>query len=292
MKKDKKRFKEQSGIKFQFCGPNSIDADIRISFIPGNSHSAVGTDSTKEMNRPSMNLGWIDRYENDDDGTIKHEFGHALGLQHEHQHPNAVLNWDKKKVYEYMKKSMNWSKETVDANIFSQVEYSMLTLYDKNSIMHYYYEDEFFNTPPRLSKNTKISEGDIIAVKSFYFSEKLTQQERLLENTKNLRPLAEETVELSKIIRQLSKKIDKIDAETQQGTYFHNQLATQTGVLQTSMDDIVAVVRDIQGRLLHINSDPFESVALDTQETVKEEETFKGKKRTPRNPFHSFKKKK
>ena len=40
-----------------------------------------------------MNLGFIDR------GTILHEFGHALGLIHEHQSPaSGGFEWDREEV--------------------------------------------------------------------------------------------------------------------------------------------------------------------------------------------------
>lgn len=50
-----------------------------------------------------MNFGWFTNYTSDTEfsRTIIYEFGHALGLHHEHQSPTANIQWNKEKVYEY-----------------------------------------------------------------------------------------------------------------------------------------------------------------------------------------------
>ena len=72
-------------------------ADIRIGFEDGQGFwSMIGTDATSEWLVPadaaSMNLEGLHGYSPMPKGwrsTIYHEFGHALGLQHEHQHPTS-----------------------------------------------------------------------------------------------------------------------------------------------------------------------------------------------------------
>lgn len=75
-------------------------ADIRISFRYAGYWSLVGTDSAKvSPNVPSMNFGGFN-YELPSHWkqTVLHEFGHALGLEHEHQHPyegcDDEFRWD------------------------------------------------------------------------------------------------------------------------------------------------------------------------------------------------------
>ena len=55
------------------------------------SWSCVGTDIMKvEPSSPTMNLSWVSDTEDTDDteqGVILHEFGHTIGLGHEHQSP-------------------------------------------------------------------------------------------------------------------------------------------------------------------------------------------------------------
>lgn len=72
-------------------------ADIRIGFEDGQGFwSMIGTDATQPWIAPpgaaSMNLEGLHGYApmpKNWRGTVYHEFGHALGLLHEHQHPTS-----------------------------------------------------------------------------------------------------------------------------------------------------------------------------------------------------------
>ncbi|MCO6565085.1 MAG: hypothetical protein J6581_06545 [Apibacter sp.] len=132
-----------ANLNFEYVASNQ-DADIKINFDnSGGSWSYVGTDSKYiAQNTPSMNFGWFTNYTSDTEfsRTIIHEFGHALGLHHEHQSPTANIQWNKEKVYEYYGGAPNyWSKETVNHSIFEK--YSSTTTnyssFDSQSIMLY-----------------------------------------------------------------------------------------------------------------------------------------------------------
>ena len=70
---------------------NISDANVRVSFDPsGGAWSLVGTDHLHQKDGATMNLGWFDV------GTVIHEFGHVLGMIHEHQNPSGQkIMWDK-----------------------------------------------------------------------------------------------------------------------------------------------------------------------------------------------------
>ncbi|KAI9459358.1 hypothetical protein HD554DRAFT_2197419 [Boletus coccyginus] len=83
------------------------NADIRIGFEPGGSWSAVGSGADKlDRKKPSLNLGWLQDLDTptpEDRSTILHEFGHALGMMHEHQSParGEYIHLKELEVYRY-----------------------------------------------------------------------------------------------------------------------------------------------------------------------------------------------
>lgn len=149
-------------------------ADIRIAFDSrpeGGYWSAVGKDSIKPAlrpsNIPSMNFeGFTDELPDDWQATVLHEFGHALGFEHEHQSPNSPCEpqyrWEddpgymatQNEFHEFVPDSQGrrpgiytvlqgapnrWSKPQIDWNLkqFAPSTDWYLTAFDPNSIMKY-----------------------------------------------------------------------------------------------------------------------------------------------------------
>lgn len=120
------------------------DADIRIAFEQGaGSWSYLGTDCRRiAADKPTMNYGWLepDSGEAELRRVVLHEFGHALGLIHEHQNPKGGIRWNKPAVYADLgKPPNNWSRETIDNNMFKAYDVSQVaaTTVDPDSIMMY-----------------------------------------------------------------------------------------------------------------------------------------------------------
>ncbi len=97
------------------------DAEVRIAFRPGGSWSEVGKRARKvDAAKPTMNFGWLTPVTADDEyqRVVLHEFGHALGCIHEHQHPAGGIKWKKDAVYAYYKRTNGWDQARVDTNVF------------------------------------------------------------------------------------------------------------------------------------------------------------------------------
>lgn len=129
-----------ANIKFAFVDDD--DAEIRIAFNPNSgSWSYMGTDCSlpQLVGHPTMNLGWLtpttDQVEYD--RVVLHEFGHALGLVHEHLSPAATIPWDEKKVIEYYRQTNGWDENYTRSNVLNKSQADRFTRFDAKSIMLY-----------------------------------------------------------------------------------------------------------------------------------------------------------
>lgn len=129
-------------LKFDFV--DGEVGDIRIRTEPGTYWSNIGTDALLTVEGPTMVISdWMlqprlfAHY-------VMHEFGHALGAEHEHLHPEADIPWNKPAVYAdhgvpEEADEDDFRRKEVDQRYFnlldaSEVNYST---YDPKSIMHY-----------------------------------------------------------------------------------------------------------------------------------------------------------
>jgi hypothetical protein len=160
-------------LKFQFVD-NIKNSDIRISFKgEEGAWSLVGTDACLDKNSASMNLGWFDV------ATTMHEFGHALGMIHEHQNPlgkNGII-WNEKKVYQWARSTQGWDKDTTYQNIIEKYDINTLngSTFDPDSIMLYFFpgdmtcSDKSCNKSGKgTSENLRLSKNDVIFINKNY----------------------------------------------------------------------------------------------------------------------------
>jgi hypothetical protein len=167
-------------LKFEFLEMDEEDVfeseeflgDIRVDFQPSfdnGGSSRIGTDAlTGHPHTPSMHLGtnFSSPYF---EWTIIHEFGHALGLHHEHQHPDANIPWDREKTYDYYARR-GLSREDVDSNVLplKRMPDAIYSPYDRQSIMHYEVPNELTIGDWQQAANLHISERDISIMYSAY----------------------------------------------------------------------------------------------------------------------------
>lgn len=142
-------------------------AQIRISFDP--TDGAWSTIGTGALGVPwkyaTMNLGSLAR------STVLHEFGHMLGLAHEHQNPNEGIKWNKEEVYKDLAGPPNyWDKERVDVNIFAEFDNQEIVdeVFDPQSIMLYRIPPNWTLDGFQSNENTELSELDILTVQNLY----------------------------------------------------------------------------------------------------------------------------
>lgn len=188
-------------------------AEIRLAFYTdarGGNWSHVGTDSVNANlvggapGQASMNLGGFDRqlpvgWE----ATTLHEFGHALGFEHEHQSPAGgcdfrfdddpgyVATTDaqgwyapdaagrRPGLYTYLGGYANrWPREKVDSNLKTLPVSSAYLMgdFDKDSIMMYQFPAFFFRGGEKSPcftpmDNRKLSQGDVLGARHAYPSD-------------------------------------------------------------------------------------------------------------------------
>jgi hypothetical protein len=167
--------------------PRQCDAvgqleQIRIGFQYRGYWSTVGSDSVSAAPQyeQSMNYALFDTNppeEPEFSRVVLHEFGHALGLQHEHQGPSApcVSEFDWDAIYAYLAGSPNyWSREQIDHNLKPRISTpdNVHEIFDVKSIMLYSFPEIFYksgtNAECFTEGNSILSEIDIRAMEKFY----------------------------------------------------------------------------------------------------------------------------
>lgn len=163
-----------ANLTFVFLN-DSTGTDIRISFRYAGSWSVLGNTCQKvEKGKPTMNFGWLDRTTPDAElrRVVLHEFGHALGLIHEHMTPaDGGIQWNKKRVTKDLSgPPNNWTEDVIYNNMFRTFDEDELALtrLDKESIMMYPIPAKWTLDGFSVGLNTELSQTDRDFIRQMY----------------------------------------------------------------------------------------------------------------------------
>lgn len=163
----RERIEPLVNLKLEFVDTNPENADVRIMFDPNSGcSSSVGTDCLSlkpkkddpKGGKPTMNFAWLDV------PTVIHEFGHMLGMIHEHQNPRGQkIQWNDKKVIEWAKDTQGWDEKITRENILNKYNISLLngSSFDPLSIMLYFFPAELTTNNMGTKQNLRMSGLDV-----------------------------------------------------------------------------------------------------------------------------------
>ncbi len=185
----------------RICGSGSGISHIRIGYSYRGYWSLVGRDSLvyADQYQQSMNLQRFDSTPPSSpefERIVLHEFGHALGFQHEHQNPlsscEEEFNWDI--IYRELRGAPNfWDDDKINHNLRRMPYYSgdFASTFDRTSIMLYTFPEYYYRmgiaSKCYSPANDVISAGDRAALSAAY-SQRPASINALTEFAKALPP--------------------------------------------------------------------------------------------------------
>lgn len=160
------------GIAFKFV--NSGPSELRIAFNVDSGHwSYVGLDCRGiPQQYQTMNIGLTERDSTSEwNRVVWHEVLHALGFNHEHQHPRIQIPWNKPAVYRFYGETQGWSRAEIDAQVLTRSRATNIfgSEPDKDSIMMYPIPAELLTNPKfAVGWNSKFSRRDLEIIPRVY----------------------------------------------------------------------------------------------------------------------------
>jgi hypothetical protein len=172
---------DRSAIPIEWVFGSQEKKHIRITFKGPSGWSLYGNQTLDSKgDEPTMSLHVYNENKSVETrrSTTLHEFGHALGLMHEHLDPRADLHFHENIILPYLEKQhwchTDWTHEICESEMKRQITHPTTldhacvgkSRYDPRSIMHYWFAkgwvDEYPNGKPA---NMDLSGGDLACVR-------------------------------------------------------------------------------------------------------------------------------
>ncbi|KFC61830.1 Astacin (Peptidase family M12A) [Bosea sp. LC85] len=172
------KFDFGSAPNFRTCSTTN-PSKIRVTFKSDGWWSVIGSAATAVKSGPTMGLDGLDNYQRRDPSFrfyVLHEFGHALGLEHEHQSPNVPCEID----FKAAARLFGGDEDKAKTNM-SRIKDSRAYItsnYDLSSIMHYSVSpDIFFGKEACVTSNRGIlSAQDKKGIAAIYPKQELSEE--------------------------------------------------------------------------------------------------------------------
>lgn len=150
-----------------FVFDDAPNAQIRIAFNDDGAWSYIGTDALGiPSNQPTLNLGW------QDEGVVLHEFGHLIGMIHEHQNPRGnAIQWNEPAVIQALSgPPNNWDLATIQHNMFDKYNQTQIngSQFDADSVMLYSFPANWTLNGFHSEPNEVLSQVDMAFAASVY----------------------------------------------------------------------------------------------------------------------------
>lgn len=163
-----------ANLRFEFV--DDPEAEVRVSFAESDGSWAYPGTAVLDVDthQPTMNLGSIADASSatDADYTVLHEFGHVLGLLHEHQNPAGKIPWNKKAVRGMFAGPPNyWDENVIQNQLYETWDpalYPFPKPFDRESIMAYVFPATLTGPNHSMGQNVSLSQIDKEFVQQLY----------------------------------------------------------------------------------------------------------------------------
>jgi len=159
------------GLAFRLADHGEV-GDIRVAFSCAGHWSQLGRQALRiPEDRATLNVA-LDGYSAplEWDRVVLHETLHAVGFEHEHQHPQAQIPWNREAVYKHYWRTQGWDRAMVDFQVLNRGNPRELRTsgFDPDSIMEYPVPRELTTNGFSVGWNTRMTPSDIVLLQSLY----------------------------------------------------------------------------------------------------------------------------